>query len=576
MKQWVLREGIPEKINKELEQWPELVRRLLFYRGIKTKKEAGKFFNPDYEKDLHDPFEILNMEKAAGRILKAIKENERIIIFGDYDADGVCASAIFHDFFKKIGFENFHVHIPDRHLDGYGLTVEAIKEFAEQKAGLLITLDCGITDYEEVEKANSFGIDVIITDHHLVPKKLPNAFAIIDSKQKKDDYFFKDLCGAGVAFKTVHALIKKGGFNIVYGWEKWLLDAVAIATIADMVPLVGENRVLAHYGLQVLKKTQRMGLVSLCKRLGIALLNVTEDDIAFMIGPRINTASRMDHATASFTLLTTQSGGEASWISARLEALNVDRKAMVEKILSGIEEKIFAYLSAQAGGAKLPEVIVCGDFNWHPGVLGIAANRLIDKYGRPIFLWGKAEAKEIKGSCRSDGSINLVELMRKTAKGFFSDFGGHALAGGFSLAEEKMPDLEKEILKAWKKVSKEKTENNTIFIDKEISIDDISWDFYSMIEKFQPFGIDNQKPVFLFLDLEVAGVKKFGNGGIHLQLDFKKNNGDAVPAIGFFFNGNLADVKKGSRVDLAASLEKSFFKSKPELRLRIIDIKLKS
>jgi single-stranded-DNA-specific exonuclease len=301
---------------------------------------------------------------------------------------------------------------------------------------------------------------------------------------------------------------------------------------------------------------------------------VTEDDIAFMIGPRINTASRMDHATASFTLLTTQSGGEASWISARLEALNIDRKTMVEKILNGIEEKILAY------GIKIPEVIVCGDFNWHPGVLGIAANRLIDKYGRPIFLWGKAEAKEIKGSCRSDGSINLVELMQKMPTDFFIDFGGHALAGGFSLVEEKMSDLEKEILKAWKKISKEKTENNTIFIDKEISIDDISWDFYSLIEKFQPFGIENPKPVFLFLGAEVARVKKFGNNGIHIQADFKKSppaGGDEfVPAIGFFFNGSLADVKEGSRIDLAASLEKSFFRPKPELRLRIIDIKLKS
>ncbi len=576
MKQWVLREAIPEKISKEFELQPDLVRRLLFYRGIQTFVDAEKFLNPDYEKDLRDPFEILDMDKATDRILNAIVKNEKIIIFGDYDADGICASAIFNDFFKKINFENFHIHIPDRHLDGYGLTTKAIKEFIEQKAGLVLTLDCGITDRDEIEELNKAGINTIIIDHHLVSGEKPKAFAIVDSKQNEDKYPFKDLCGAGVVLKVIHAIINKirdgkvidCKINIAPGWEKWLLDLAAIATVADMVPLTGENRTIVFYGLKVLRKTNRIGLLALCRRLDLGLKNINEDDIAFLLAPRINIASRMERATISFNLMVTESVQEADWISGRLELMNGDRRSAVDKILLFASEKI---------DKEKDWPIVVGDAEWNPGVLGLAANRLMEKYNRPVFLWGKGGTDNIKGSCRSNGTINLVELMSVLPKGFLEDFGGHVLAGGFSMDEKKIKDLEKEILKAWEKVSKIETENNIIFIDKEISINDVNEDLYIQIEKFQPFGMNNPKPIFLFSDLEISNVKKFGNGGIHLQLDFRKSNGkDIVSAIGFFFNGNFPDFKGGYKIDLVASLEKSFFRATPELRLRIIDIKLKS
>jgi single-stranded-DNA-specific exonuclease len=551
-KQWVLREKVSENLEEQL----------LFYRDINL--------NPDYERDLHDPFEILNIEKAVERILAAIKNNEKIVIFGDYDADGVCATVIFHDFFKKIGFENFHAHIPDRNLEGYGLNLNAIDEFIEQKAKLIITLDCGITDIEEVEKANQNSMDVIIIDHHLAPEKLPNAFAVVDSKQKKDKYPFKDLCGAGVAFKTIQALIKKGsaqggqGFNIVPGWEKWLLDLVAIATVADMVPLVNENRTLVFYGLQVLRKTRRPGLISLFRRLDINPNNTNEDDVAFMLAPRINISGRMGHANTSFELLTTESSGEADWITSHLEMLSNERRNIVENILKEIDKRI-------AEKDKLPEVVVEGDLRWNPGVIGLAAARMVEKYRRPVFLWGKGEVKEIKGSCRGDGSVNLVELMQKLPEGILFDSGGHFMAGGFSSQEDKIDDFEKEILKAYKKIPKQKIENDILYIDKEIFLDDINWDFYSIIEKFQPFGIGNPKPVFLLSDLEIAKARKFGNAGIHLQLDFKKSDESTLSAIGFFFNNNL-NFKIGLKIDLAASLEKSFFRPPAELRLCLIDV----
>jgi single-stranded-DNA-specific exonuclease len=383
-KQWTVREKISD----------DLVRQILFYRGVKEEKEIEKFLNPDYEDGQHDPFLMKDMDKAAERILRAIKNNEKIVIYGDYDADGVCASAIFHEFFKKIGFNNFHIHIPDRHIDGYGLNSSAIEEFKTLKVNLVITLDCGITDYDEVEELGKAGIDVVITDHHLAPaspsqggpEKIPKAIAVVDSKREDDSYPFKFLCGAGVAFKTIQALIKKGDFNITSGWEKWLLDLVCLATIADMVPLVDENRVLAGFGLKVLRKTQRAGLKSFYRRLSFNSANLNEDDISFMLVPRLNVSGRMDHANASFELLITESAEEADWITGKMEMMTAERKSIVIKMTEEIDEKI-----KQAGGAA--EVIVVGNTDWNTGVLGMTASRVVEKYNKPVFCGGKRGRK---------------------------------------------------------------------------------------------------------------------------------------------------------------------------------------
>ncbi len=577
MKQWALRGDLPAEISKELDGWPELVRRLLFYRGIETKEAAEKFLNPDYERDIHDPFSALGMEKAAERILRAADKNERVVVFGDYDADGVCSSVILHEFFKKIGFENFHIRIPDRNLDGYGLSSEAVDEFIGQKAKLIITLDCGITDYQEVEKANAAGIDVVIIDHHLVPvsesgeERAPNAYAVVDAKQKEDPYPFKFLAGAGAAFKTVQALVKKGTasgqIKVVPGWEKWLLDLAAIATVADMVPLIDENRSLSHFGLKVLKKTRRAGLLSFFRRMRMSPADVSEDDITFMIAPRINIASRMDHANISFELLTTESEEEADCLSGRLEEMNAGRKKAVEEILDEVEENV-----AKTGA--VPDLIAEGNLDWHPGVLGIAANRLLDKYERPIFLWGKAEAKQIKGSCRGGEALNLVDFMKSLPDGILIESGGHAKAGGFAVNEEKIGEFKTALLKTYEKTPKPERGESVLDIDGELDIDAVNWDTYGMIEKLGPFGMDNPKPVFSFSGLEIAAVRKFGNGEIHLGLDFKNSSGKKVSAIGFFMgNEDWLDLKAGSKIDLAASLEKSFFAGRTELRLKIVDIK---
>ena len=569
MKQWILREKVPDDVAVELGEMSEMAKSILYHRGVKTHAEAEKFLNPKYGDNVDDPLLILNMEKAASRIVEAIKNNERIIIFGDYDADGICSSVVFHDFFKKIGFENFHVHIPDRYLEGYGLSLKAIDEFCKQGAKLIVTLDCGVTNVKEVEKANSLGLEVIIIDHHIVPENPPKAYAIVDLKQEGETYPTKFLSGAGIAFKTICAVIKIGKFNIVPGWEKWLLDVVAIATVADMVPLLGENRTLVYYGLKVLKKTQRPGLLSFYRRLKLSAPNIVEDDLSFMIAPRLNVAGRMDHATVSFNLLTTESSQEADWISERLEAMNGDRREAVDKIIKIIDSEI---------GETKPDVIITGDANWSPGVLGLTANRMLEKYNCPVFLWGKG-GDNIKGSCRSNGAINLVDFMKSLPAGLLDDVGGHALSAGFSMAENKIGKLKEEIIKLYAVFTKKEIDS-VIYIEKEANVDDVGVAFFSTIEIFQPFGVDNPKPIFSFKDLEINGVKKFGNGGIHLQLDFKKSpaasGSKIVSAIGFFMvKENSFDLRAGQTIDLAASIEKSNFRNRPEIRLRIVDIKAK-
>ena len=396
-------------------------------------------------------------------------------------------------------------------MEGYGLSLKAIDEFCKQGAKLIVTLDCGVTNVKEVEKANSLGLEVIIIDHHIVPENPPKAYAIVDLKQEGETYPTKFLSGAGIAFKTICAVIKIGQFNIVPGWEKWLLDVVAIATVADMVPLLGENRTLVYYGLKVLKKTQRPGLLSFYRQLKLSPNNIMEDDLSFMIAPRLNVAGRMDHATVSFNLLTTESSQEADWISERLETMNGDRKESVGAIIKMIDSEI---------GASRPDVIITGDANWSPGVLGLTANRMLEKYNCPVFLWGKGGGN-IKGSCRSNGAINLVDFMKGLPVGLLDDVGGHALSAGFSIAENKIGRLKEEIIKLYA-VFQKKEIDSVILIEKEIGIDDVGTALSSTIEVFQPFGVDNPKPIFSFKNVSIHGVKKFGNGGIHLQLDFKK------------------------------------------------------
>ena len=573
MKKYSVRKEIPDSARENLESYPEILRRLLFYRGIKNSDDAEKFLNPDYVRGIHDPFLMKDMDKAVERILKAIDGNEKIIIYSDYDADGIPGAVVLHDFFKKIGFNNFENYIPHRHREGFGLNMEAVEEFGKSGAKLLITIDCGIADVKEVEKLNEFGIDVIITDHHELGEKIPPAYAILNSKQTECFYPEKMLCGAGVVFKLVQALISKKNIDwqLKEGAEKWFLDMVGLATLSDMVPLTGENRVFAYYGLKVLRKSPRVGLMKLLRKVKVEQKNITEDDIGFTITPRINAASRMDAPMDAFRLLATSDETLADELSSHLNKINDERKGLVASMVKEMKHII----SSRADGAEKKEAIVMGNPKWKPSLLGLAANTLMQENFCPVFIWGREGENILKGSCRSPGNVSLINLMKSLPKGILRDYGGHSMSGGFSVSHEKIHLLEEEIISALKKIKIESGEfSQEIFIDKKLFVDDVNWETYNILEKLAPFGAGNPKPLFLFEKIEIASVKNFGKEKNHLEISFRKEDGKNISAIGFFMKGDEwgIELKEGEKINLVASMEKSMFRGFSELRLRIVDV----
>lgn len=564
----------------------DIVAHLLFHRGIKDSDSARSFLNPDYDRDVHDPFLLKDAEKAADKIILAINNNEKIAVYADYDADGIPAAAIFNDFLKRISYKNFVIYIPHRHNEGFGLNIDAVDQLADDGVKLIVTLDCGISDVAPVARANERGIEVIITDHHEPPPVLPAAYAIVDHKQIGCEYPDKNLCGSGVGFKLIQAILKKNRLTLKEGHEKWLLDLVGMATLSDMVSLTGENRVFAHYGLQVLRKSPRKGLVSLLKKLKIAQQHLTEDDIAFMITPRINAASRMGVPMDAFRLLAADDDAEASLAANHLDEINNERKGVVASLVKEVKKIV-----RERHLGEIPRVIVLGNPDWRPSLLGLAANSCAEEFRRPVFLWGRDGDNLIKGSCRSEGQTHVVELMRAVPEGVLNHFGGHKHSGGFGVNNDTVHFLEQRLNDAAAMISEgvaEKEMNSELdqngdaiqnnhevdFIDMELTLDEVSWNLNSEISKLAPFGVGNKKPVFIFRNVTPVTVRKFGKASEHLELGFKKSNGSPLPAISFFGVANeWADkVVPGKALDLVACIEKSMFRGRPELRLRVEDV----
>lgn len=545
----------------------ELLDLLLSNRGI-SPDERERFLNPSYENDLHDPFKMLNMERVCVRIFEAIKAKEKILIYSDYDCDGIPAAVIMHDFFKKINYENFSVYIPDRHDEGYGLHHGAIDQFIKDEVNLLITFDLGITAIKETTKAQNTGIDVIITDHHLPQGEIPPAYAILNSKQDGDLYPDKMLCGAGVAYKLIQAMIKKyGGYwKINNGWEKWLLDMVGVATLADQVPLLNENRVLAYYGLKVLQKGRRPGLSELFKKAGVNITKLNEEDITFTLAPRINAASRMDDPMKAFLMLSTTDLVGAKVLSDHLVKINDERKIMVAHIMKEVKKTI--------GKRDEKSLIVIGNPSWRIGVLGIIAAKITEEYKKPAFVWGADGAGDIRGSCRGWGDINLFEIMTLLPENSLIEFGGHKGAGGFAVSHEEIHFLEERLLKAFDGIAIQDGEREERNIDATILIDDVTNENYKVIEKLAPFGMANPKPTFLFKGLKIFAIKEFGKEKNHLELSFKNSRGKIIKAIAFFKTSHSYDpaLLVGSIINLIATFEKNSFAGREELRLRIVDI----
>ncbi len=552
-----------------------LTAHLLFHRGVKTISEASDFLCPDYDLTVHDPHLMKDAEKAGRRIIEAIKKGQKIAIYSDYDADGIPGACIFDDFFHRIGFTNFIIYIPHRHDEGFGVNENAVKELADAGVELVITVDCGITDTQAIALAIEKGMDVIVTDHHEPPNELPPAFAVCDPKQKDCAYPDKNICGSGVAYKLIQSILKLDRLGLKEGMEKWLLDLVGIATMSDMVPLVGENRTFAYFGLSVLRKSPRKGIMHLLRKLRINQSHLSEDDIAFMITPRINAASRMGSPADAFRLLSAKTDDEAKSSAEKLELINSERKGVVASLVKEVKRQV-----RERHGSTVPSVIVLGNPEWRPSLLGLAANSCAEEFNRPVFLWGRDGENIIKGSCRSEGLTHVVDLMRAVEPGIISQFGGHKHSGGFSVSNEQIHFLDQRLNEAMSKILDGKMnvleDMGEKMVDMEIGIDDVNAGLYGDISKLAPFGVGNPKPIFLFRDVTPHSIRKFGKTGDHVELSFKTSHGK-VNAISFFGSGSdWADqVAGGKKLDMVASVEKSLFMGRSEIRLRIEDIMIK-
>jgi len=550
----------------------EFLTRLLANRGVSDLKQIEQFLHPNYAIDTHDPFLLSGMDEAVSRITNAVKNDEHVVIYADYDHDGIPGAVVLSDFFKQIGYTNYEVYIPHRNKEGFSLNVPALDTVASRKTKLLITIDCGITNVSEVKHANNLGIDVIITDHHLPKDKLPEAYAIVNPKKLDDGYPFKDLCGSGVILKVVQALVRSGSWNVPKGWEEALLDMVAIATLSDMVPLVGENRTIASVGLRMLRKSTRPGIRALMKVTKLNQAHLSEDDVVFMITPRINAASRMDVSDVAFQLLSSDIAKESDDLARALDEVNEKRKVYVAHMTKGAHKKISLR-------DELPKVVVIGHPSWNPGLVGLVAQSVSEQYGHTFFVWGSADGVqdknvEIKGSCRSAGDVSVVELMNTLPEGVLTGHGGHRASGGFSTNKGALHTLEEKLNDAYDSIKTSSPKKNEVAPDMRLSLDDVTWEIYAQLEQLAPFGLGNPKPLFLFENATVHKLSHMGRDKNHLLLTFQNSDCLDITAMGFFMTkedfGAGVDVDK--EIDLLANIEKSTFRGRPELRLRIVDI----
>lgn len=561
---FILSSEPPADIAQELGDFDAQTRRLLFLRGITKASDAEHFFARDYERGRHDPFLMRDMESAVTRILQALKDREHITIYSDYDCDGIPGGALMHDFLKAIGCTHFTNYIPHRHDEGYGLNLEAVERLAGEGTKLLITVDCGITDNKEVARAGELGMDVIVTDHHEPGPELPPCIAVLNPKRADNTYPFQGLCGTGVAFKLIEAILARGDFKLAPGHEKWFLDVVGLATIADMVPLVDENRLFAHYGLFVMRKGRRLGLRHLFRTMRMDPRGIGEDDIGFMIGPRINAASRMDSPEDAFRLLTADNDADAGAYARHLDHINNERKGVVGAMVKDIRSRL-------AKREEMTSVIVAGDPSWRPALVGLAANTLAEEYGRPVFIWGRDGEGRIKGSCRSGGDVSVVELMREV-HGHFDEYGGHHASGGFSVKDEQIHTFPDALNEAHGRLQTSVREEAVTLVDAELSLEEVNGALLRTLATFAPFGEGNHKPLFLFRNVSPERVLLFGKTKEHSKLIFKTSAG-TLNAIAFFRRPEefAVALEAGKPCNLIAHVEESTFGGRRERRLRIVE-----
>ena len=539
------------KIAKKAGLGPE-VARLLFERGIQDEESLKKFLEPSLE-DLHDPYLLHDMDKAVERIRQAIEEGENILIYGDYDADGMTSASIVKESLEQLGAE-CRVYLPNRFTDGYGPNASVYKYFIEQEGiSLIVTVDNGVAGHEAIELAQSMGVDVIVTDHHSMPETLPDAYAIVHPEHPDADYPFKYLAGCGVAFKLACALLEEVQVE--------LLDLVAIGTIADMVSLTDENRIMVQYGLEMLGHTQRIGLQEMLDMAGIAANEVTEETVGFQIAPRLNALGRLDDPNPAIDLLTGFDDEEAHEIALMIHQKNEERKEIVQSI----------YEEAKTMVDPEKKVQVLAKEGWNPGVLGIVAGRLLEELGQTVIVLN-IEEDRAKGSARSVEAVDIFEAL-DPHRDLFIAFGGHAGAAGMTLEVEKLSDLSQVLEDYVREKVADASGKNKLNLDEELDLETLSLETVKSFERLAPFGMDNQKPVFYIKDFHVESARTMGAGNAHLKLKIFK--GEASFEVVAFGQGRWAtEFSQTKNLELAVTLSVNQWNGQTALQLMMVDARV--
>lgn len=573
-KKWKIKEPVSQKLTEQFPEINSVALQLLVNRELSTQQDIDDFLNPNFDDHILDPFLFNNMTKAVERIFQAVNKHEKVMIYGDYDADGVCSTAILYKTFKALGL-NVDVRIPFRETEGYGLNKTSVQEIIDQGFTLVVTVDCGVSNVKEVELFNQNNVEVIITDHHQEPPELPLAYAIINPSVKSCGYPFNKLCGAGVAFKLVQAIVKlQKDYNtpvkLPDGFEKWLLDLVAVATIGDMMPLIKENRSFVKYGLIVLEKTKNIGLKKMIDLVSRGN-KVDSQMIGWRVVPRLNAAGRINDASIGFNLLTTQSQPEADRLLQLLENNNLQRQKITDDLLKQAEDQVAPQLEADK---KIFWVI--GE-NWPEGVLGLVAGRITDKYHRPtLVISKKSEGEDFKftGSGRSIIEFDITAGLNQ-CKDYLAKYGGHPQACGFTaLGEENFKKLRKILSELVESGLKPEDLVPILVVDAKVELKDLTWEILDLLEQFEPFGEANYRPLFAAYSLKVEQIYPVGADAKHLKLLVsQKDHPEIHKLIGFFFGQWLEKLNINDTIDIVFEFGINEWNGNRELQLKIVDIR---
>ncbi|NGP77649.1 single-stranded-DNA-specific exonuclease RecJ [Balneolaceae bacterium YR4-1] len=565
---WVFSEPEREEAASILQEElgiPQKIAYLLALRGIDTYDKAKSFFRPDLEL-IHDPFLMKDMDKATDRLAEAIREREKIIVYGDYDVDGTTATSILYTFLKDFGVD-VDYYIPHRFKDGYGINIEGIEYAAQKEAKLIVSVDCGITAVEETKIARQKGIDLIICDHHNVGDEIPDAVAVLDPKREDCNYPFDGLSGAGVGFKLVQGTIRKLGLSDQLAFQ--FLDLVAISTASDIVPLVDENRVLMRQGLKRINTEPRVGVKALLDLIQMEVGSVSTSSIVFSIGPRINAAGRMGDAGKAVKLLIAETPEEAKARAHELESINIKRRDKDSKTM----EEAMSMVDKNYNLEKISSMVLHHP-DWHLGVIGIVASRLVDTFYRPAIMLSTVDGK-IKGSARSIKGFNIYEAL-KQCEDLLEQFGGHEYAAGLTIKEENLIEFRKRIDEIASGMLSEQDFEPELRIDCELKLEEIDMRFWKLMSQFEPFGPRNLRPNFVSRDVNVVGVPTIVGSG-HLKMKVSQNGSGVFDVIGFNMHEYLPIIRnsKNKTIDIAYSLEENYWNGRRSLQIRLRDIHLR-